>query len=151
MNNVILERHKPSEYTVNFEGKRYIWAGSKGDKVGSRTVTSDLFDYLSMFTSCFTDGELVIGEKTPNAKELKEDMYGKEEYEANALTKKEVVSLLKGTQKKMETELNKITSDSTKKYVIDVAKEIGLDNYNKQKFLKEWIGYELSIEDLFDM
>lgn len=151
MNNVILERHKPSEYVVNHEGKRYVWAGSKGNKVGTRTVASEVFDYLSMFTTCFIDGELVISAKTPNAKEIKEEMYGKEEYEANALTKEEVITILKGNMKKMESELKKITSESTKKYVLDVAKEIKLDNYNKQKFIKEWIGYELSIEDLFDI
>lgn len=150
MNNVILERHKPSDYTVNFDGKRYVWAGAKGSKVGSRTVTSDVYDYLSMFTTCLTDGELIIAKKNANVEDLKEDLYGKEEYEVNALTREEVITILKGTMKKMESELNKVTSESTKRFVLEVAKEIKLDNYNKQKFIKEWIGYELSVEDLFD-
>ena len=148
-NVVILERHKPSDDTVNFEGKKYIWSGSKGNKVGSRTDSQEVFDYLSMFSTCLTDGELVISKANTDIQELKDNLYGIEDYEVNALTQEQVVTILKGTMKKMEAELNKITSETTKKFVLEVAKEIKVDNYNKQKFIKEWLGYELPIEDLF--
>ena len=49
----------------------------------------------------------------------------------------------------MEAELNKITSETTKRFVLDVAREIKVENATKQKFLKDWLGLELSIEDIF--
>ena len=49
----------------------------------------------------------------------------------------------------MEKELNKITSQTTKDFVLSVAQEIGLDSATKQSFIKEWLGSALSIEELF--
>ncbi len=149
MEKVVLERHKVGNYIINFENKSYIIPGSKGQIVGKKEVPYSVYEYLTMFTDCFKDGELVIQAKTNEEKELLNDFYGKEEYEANALTKEEVTSLLKGNLKKMEAELSKVTSDTTKRFVLDVAKEIKIENATKQKFLKEWLGLELSIEDIF--
>ena len=50
----------------------------------------------------------------------------------------------------MEKELNKITSQSTKEFVLQVAKEIKIDSLTKQKILKNWIGSQLSVEELFE-
>lgn len=149
MEKVVLERHKVGNYIINFENKSYIIPGSKGQIVGKKEVPYSVYEYLTMFTDCFKDGELVIQAKTDEEKELLNDFYGKEEYEANALTKEEVTSLLKGNLKKMEAELSKVTSDTTKRFVLDVAKEIKIENATKQKFLKEWLGLELPIEDIF--
>ena len=49
----------------------------------------------------------------------------------------------------MESELNKIKLDSTKRFVLDVAKEIKIESAAKQRFIKEWLGTELTIEELF--
>lgn len=150
MEKVVLERHKLGDYVINYENKSYIVPSSRGKIVGKKEVPYSVYEYLTMFTTCFKDGELVI--KTKDAKEkeeLLEDLYGKEEYEVNALTKEEVIKLLGGNLKKMESELNKITSETTKRFVLDVAKEIKVENATKQKFLKEWLGLELSIEDIF--
>jgi len=149
MEKVVLERHKVGNYIINFENKSYIIPGSKGQIVGKKEVPYSVYEYLTMFTDCFKDGELVIQAKTNEEKELLNDFYGKEEYEANALTKEEVINLLKGNLKKMEAELSKVTSDTTKRFVLDVAKEIKIENATKQKFLKEWLGLELPIEDIF--
>lgn len=153
MESILLERHHKSEFTVNYEGKRYVWAGSKGNMISKKAVPRDVYDYLAMFTTTFKDGELIISESQPKetVEELKDNMYEKEDYEANALTKDTVIKILKGTVKNMEKELNKITSDTTKRFVLSVAKEIGLDNFTKQKFIKEWLGFSASIEELFDM
>ena len=51
----------------------------------------------------------------------------------------------------MESELNKIKTDSTKRFVLEVAREIGLESSAKQRFIKEWLGTELTIEELFPM
>lgn len=148
---VVLERHKASEYVVNYENKAYVWAGSKGKIISKKEVPYSVYEYLTMFTHCFKDGELIVQAKTEKEKEeLLEDFYEKDEYEANALKKDEVIKLLQGNLNKMKSELNKITSQTTKQFVIDVAKEIKIENSNKQKFLKEWIGSELSIEDIFE-
>ena len=150
MEKVILERHKVGDYIINFENKSYIIPSSKGNIIGKKEVPYSVYEYLTMFTSCFKDGELVIKPKDENEKEeLLEDLYGKEEYEVNALTKEEVAKLLTGNLKKMESELKKITSDTTKRFVLDVAKEIKIENANKQRFIKEWLGLELPIEDIF--
>ena len=49
----------------------------------------------------------------------------------------------------MTSELEKVTSDSTKRFVYEVAKEIELESSAKQKFIKEWLGTQLTIEELF--
>lgn len=149
MEKVILERHKIGDYIINFESKSYIIPGSKGKIIGTKEVPYSVYEYLTMFTDCFKDGELVIQVKTNDEKELLSDFYGKEEYEANALKKDDIVKLLSGNLKKMESELNKITSNTTKRFVLDVAKEIKVENATKQRFLKEWLGLELPIEDIF--
>lgn len=149
MGKVILERHKPTDYYVNFEGRKYVWAGSKGKMISKREVPVELYDYLAMFTTSFRDGELKLVEKGELEKELIENLNEKEEYTVNTLTKEEATVLLKGNLKKMESELKKITSESTKQFVLSVAKEIKISNANKQKFIRDWIGSTLQIEDLF--
>lgn len=149
--NIILERHKSNSYTViHPETKRkYTWAGCKGSRVGSRAIPEEVYNYLADFTTCFSKGELIISPKNSEVEELKNELTDIEEYENNAMSKDDVIALLKGNMKKMEAELNKVTSATTKKFVMEVAKEIKLENSSKQKFLKEWTGSKLSIEDLF--
>lgn len=146
---ITLERHKKSEYVVNHEGKRYAWAGAKGNLVGKKDVPTGVYDYLQMFTSCFSDGELIVKARKDEDQSLLADMYEKDKYDVNGLTQEQVVAILKGTIKNMEAELGKVTSSTTKQFVLQVAKEIKLDNATKQKFIKEWLGSELPIEDLF--
>lgn len=150
---IILERHRKRDYTVNFNGKRYYWASAKGTIVSKVSVPREVYDYLAMSTNCFKHGELIISKTiSPELKEeLKEEIYEKEEQEANSLTRDDVEKLLKGNIKNMETELEKVTSDSTKRFVLDIAKEIKISNVNKQKFIKDWMGTELPLEDLFDI
>lgn len=51
----------------------------------------------------------------------------------------------------MKSALEKITSFSTKQFVLDIAKEMKISNVNKQKFLKDWYGTDLPLEDLFEL
>ena len=39
--------------------------------------------------------------------------------------------------------------ECTKRFVLDVAKEIKIESAAKQRFIKEWLGTELTIEELF--
>ena len=151
MESVVLIRNKNIPYTVNYEGKRYLWAGSKGTMISKKPVPIEVYDYLASFTSTFQNGDLVVDPASEQAKELKDNILDTEAYEVNGISKDEVVELLKGNLKKMESELNKVTSDSTKRFVMSIAKEVKVTNSTKQKFLKDWVGNTLSIEDIFDI
>lgn len=145
---VMLIRYSTIPFTVNYENKKYVWAGTKGEVISKKEVPMDVYNYLTSFTTTFKDGELAL-EESENIEELKEDMIDREEYEVNSISKEELIKLLKGNYNKMMSELNKVTSESTKKYVYETAKEIKIDNANKQKFIKDWMGSMLSIEELF--
>lgn len=150
METVTLLRYKKNEYIVNHEGKTYVWAGAKGEIPGKKVVPVDVYDFLAMRTTTFRDGELVIEAKTKEEKEAMLDtIYEREEYESNALSREEVVKILNGNYKKLEAELKKITSNTTKRYVLEVAREIKLESAAKQRIIKEWMGSSLNIEELF--
>lgn len=149
---VLLERHKGRDYTVRYDNKRYFWSGAKGNIVSKVYVPREVYDYLAMSTNCFKKGELIISKSTP--KELKEDLdneiYEREEFEANSLTREDVEKILKGNTSSIKKSLDKITSFSTKQFVLDVARDMKIDNSSKQKLIRDWYGTELSIEELFE-
>lgn len=151
MEKVILARYKNTDFTVNYENKRYVWAGSKGNIISKKEVPLDVYEWLAMQTTTMSSGELVLDSSNENLEELKENIYEIEEYEVNSISKEDIAKLLNGNFKKMESELNKIETDSTKRFVLAVAREIGLESAPKQKFIKEWLGTELTIEELFHM
>ena len=151
MEKVILARYKNTDFTVNYENKRYVWAGSKGNIISKKEVPLDVYEWLAMQTTTMSSGELVLDSSNENLEELKENIYEIEEYEVNSISKEDIAKLLNGNFKKMESELNKIESDSTKRFVLAVAREIGLESSAKQRFIKEWLGTELTIEELFPM
>lgn len=149
MEKVILARYKNTDYTVNYENKRYLWHGSRGNIVSKKEVPLEVYEWLSMQTTALRKGELVLDKSNEKIEELKENIYEIEEYEANSISKEEIIKLLEGNFKKMEAGLSKIEADSTKRFVLDVAREIKLESAAKQKFIKEWLGTELTIEELF--
>ena len=151
MEKVVLARYKNTDYTVNYENKRYVWYGSKGNIISKKEVPIDIYEWLTMHTYTFQNGELVLDSSNENLEELKENIYEIEEYKVNSISKEDIAKLLNGNFKKMESELNKIEADSTKRFVLDVAREIGLESAAKQRFIKEWLGTELTIEELFPM
>lgn len=149
MEKVTLLRHRGTEYVVNYENKKYVWPPSKGNIISKRDVPMDVYEWLTSYTTAFRFGELVLDKTNENIDELKEHIYEIEEYEANSISKDEIKKILEGNFKKMESELNKIKLDSTKRFVLDVAKEIKIESAAKQRFIKEWLGTELTIEELF--
>lgn len=149
MEKVTLLRHRGTEYVVNYENKKYVWPPSKGNIVSKKDVPMDVYEWLASYTTAFRFGELVLDKTNENIDELKEHIYEIEEYEANSISKDEIKKILEGNFKKMESELNKIKLDSTKRFVLDVAKEIKIESAAKQRFIKEWLGTELTIEELF--
>lgn len=149
MKKVTLLRHRGTEYVVNYENKKYVWPPSRGNIVSKKDVPMDVYEWLTSYTTAFRFGELVLDKTNENIDELKEHIYEIEDYEANSISKDEIKKILEGNFKKMESELNKIKLDSTKRFVLDVAKEIKIESAAKQRFIKEWLGTELTIEELF--
>lgn len=143
-----VSRLRKPDFIVNYSNgglsKSYLFSGSKNGRIDSKWIENEIVEYLLMNGNTFESGELVIEESTPEAKEIVENMPEKELYKANTISAAEVKKILKGTIPKMEAELGKIESKDTKKFVIDIAKEIKLDSNTKLTFLAEWYGVDKS-------
>lgn len=154
MNNtgVKIARLRNFPYTVNFTVngglKTYQWAGSKGDKQDIKEIPNEVVDWLIMTSRCFKDGELKIIEDTKESVEIVSNIDDIESYRNNCHTREEIIKILNGNFNKMKSELEKITVQSEKQYILDVAREIKLDVASKQKFVADWIGAPADI--LFD-
>jgi hypothetical protein len=149
MEKVTLIRQRGSDYIVNYENKKYVWNGARGNIVSRKDVPMEVYEWLASSTSALRDGELVLDKTNEKVEDLKEYIYEIEEYEVNSIPKDEVKKILEGSFKKMESELNKIVNSETKRYVLNIAREIGLESAAKQRFLKEWLETDLTIEELF--
>lgn len=148
---IILERHRPTPYVVNFENKRYEWLGAKNGVPSSKKVSREVYDFIAMGSSTLESGKLVLSKKMDKeyTEELKEEIADVEKYVNNALTKEEIEKMLKGNLKTMEKAFSEIEDFGTKQFIYKIAKELKIENANKQKMIKELIGSELSIEELF--
>ncbi|BDR74186.1 hypothetical protein K144316041_p20250 (plasmid) [Clostridium tetani] len=149
-----LGRYKLIPYTVRYvdEGgmmKQYEWAGMKGEKVDVKSVPEELVNFLEMNSFCFRQGELKIIEDTKIAKEIVENLSDKEEYKKNALTRDEMLELLNGNYKKLESEVKSMNKE-TVNCLIDLAKEIKMDSSAKQRILSEAIGMDKNIDLVFN-
>lgn len=154
---IFLERYKNSDYIVRYtdngRNERYVWKGAKGGKFSKIGVPQYVYDYLAMSTTCFKNGELILSTINDKAKdeELKSVLFDQQVVEANSFTRDEVITILKSTVPNMKKYFDNVTSQTTKEFIISIAKEIGLSNSNKLKYLKEMMGSEMSIEDLFGL
>jgi len=149
-----LGRYKLTPYTVRFVDesgmtRQYEWAGMRGEKVDIKPVPEGLVNFLEMNSFCFKQGELKIIEDTKIAKEIVENLTDKEEYEKNALTRKEMLDLLNGNYKKLESEVKKMNKE-TVNCLIDLAKEEKIDSSAKQKILAEAIGMGKNVDIVFN-
>lgn len=148
-----LARYRNTNYFVRcpLSGgeKQYTWTGAKGTKVDIKEVPEDVFDYLTMNSRCFDNGELVIVQDSEGSKEALENIADIESYENNTHSKDEIEKILKGNFPKMKKSLSEITVDSEKQFVLSVAQEMA-DELAKGKidFLAEWMNVDADI--LFD-
>lgn len=145
-------RYRTTPYIVNFPTptgvQSYTFSGSKKEKKDFKMLPSEVVQWLQMSTSCFKKGQLVIEKETISKdSEVYIDEEDLKEYEKNTHTREEVESILTGNFPKMKSLLKDITSDSEKRFFIDVAKEIKLDSVGKRKALAEWI--DLDVDLLF--
>ncbi|MCA1021641.1 hypothetical protein [Halobacillus litoralis] len=150
---VKLSRYRNTGYFVRAftsQGeKQYTWSGAKGNKVDTKEVPNEVYDYLTMNSLCFDKGELVIAEDNEDAEDLKQSIDDVEAYDHNTHTKEEIEKILKGNTNKMKKELESVTSESEKQFVISIAQEMAEDmTKGKLDFLAEWMGTDADI--LFD-
>ncbi|MCL1696265.1 MULTISPECIES: hypothetical protein [unclassified Lysinibacillus] len=150
---VKLARYRNTSYFVKYTGngqeRQYTWSGSKNGRPDIITVPRDVVDWLTMNTSCFDKGQLVILEDEVVVKEIKDTITDVEVYENNTHTKEEIEKLLGGNINKLKAELKKITVDSEKQFVIDVASDMKEDlTKGKLDALADWMG--VSADILFD-
>ncbi|MED2945354.1 hypothetical protein P4284_23905 [Bacillus swezeyi] len=145
---VKLARYRNTSYFVGYTGdgglKQFTWSGSKNGKAEIKEVSRDVVDWLTMNSVCFDKGELVIVDEDDSTKELKESIVDAEAYSNNTHTKEEITKMIKtGNIAQMKNKLEKITVDSEKQFVIDVASEFSDDiPAGKLKALAEWMGVE---------
>jgi hypothetical protein len=149
---VKIARLRNTPYVVNIKSesgiKRYEWIGSKGDKTDIRSIPEDVVNHLLMSSRCFNDGELKIIEDSDESKDIITNIDEIDKYRNNTNSKEDIKKMLDLPVAKLKTELNKITVVGEKNFVIEVAKEIGLDSSSKRKILGEWLGTPAEI--LFD-
>lgn len=151
---VILCREKYTDYVVNYNNRKFVFLGAKAKAQSKKEVPLEVYEWLSSSTKALTNGELILIENDEEKKiELLDYIPNQEEYLANALTREEIVAILKGNMATFTKGLEAITSESTKRLVLDIAKAEKIDNSKKQKFLKNWYYGEdskLSVEDIFE-
>lgn len=142
-----LARYRNTPYSVLYEGKQYVWNPAKNGKASVREVSEELFDYLTVNSLCFDRGQLVIVDEAKE--ELEQHIEDVESYKSNVHTQEEIEKILKGNLQKMKSELNRITADAEKQFVISIAKELQQDlTKSKIDFIAEWRGVKPEI--LFD-
>lgn len=151
---VKLARYRNTSYFVKYDSdgsnRQYTWNGSRDGRAEIKEIPREVVDWLTMNSICFDKGELVILEdKVEIAEEIKEGIVEREAYENNTHTQEEIVKLLQGNVNKMKAELNKITVDSEKQFVVEVATDLKEDlTKGKLDFIAEWMNTDSSI--LFD-
>ena len=146
-------RHRMSHYIVNFPTptgvQTYKFAGSKKGASEFKMMASEVVNWLKTSTTCFENGELVVdSEDLEKSVEIFIDISDMEEYSRNSHTRDEIESIITGNVNKMKSELNKITSDSEKRFVIEVARELKVDSTTKRNFIASWSG--LDVDVIFD-
>jgi hypothetical protein len=149
---VFLERRRPSDYYVNYvNGTKTIpfkWNGAKlGRAYDVRAVPREVFDELNMSGDCIRNGELVVSDKQPNKEEILDEILEIETIMENTHTHDEVLAILNGNVNKMKATLKKVTVQSEKAFIADIAETIKDDlSGAKTDFIKAWVKGELETE-----
>lgn len=148
-----LARHRNTSYFVRYDAdgsnRQWNWSGCRNGKIDVKDVPKEVVEWLQMNSICFDKGELVIVDDNEVTKEVKEGIVEIDAYKNNTHSEDEIKKILSGNINKMKAELKKITVDSEKQFVIEVASSLK-DELTKGKldFLSEWMEVDSSI--LFD-
>lgn len=144
-----VSRYRIGDYTVNYnENGRlltYRWAGSQPNRVDTKKIPEYVVNWLMMNTNALTNGNLVI-EEDKESKEIIENIDNDDKYKDNIHTREEIEELLTGNfTKAKKEELNKITNQAEKDFVINVAQELKIDSVSKREFLADWVGIDVNM------
>lgn len=140
-----LERMRKTAYTVNYptlDGniKTYSWSGIKGKQRSITPVPREVYDWLTLESYCFKEGELVVAKDEPKKEEVEEFIADIEDYKVNSHTEDEIKKILSGNVNKMKAELKKITSESERHFVFEVMESIKDELTNaKTDFVEKWV------------
>lgn len=150
---VKLARYRNTSYFVKYTGngmeRQYSWSGNKNGRPDIKPVPREVVDWLTMNSKCFDRGQLVIVEDNEVVNDIKDAISEVEVYENNTHTRDEIVKLLTGNINKLKAELKKITVDSEKQFVVDIANELKEDlTKGKLDAVADWMNVDSSI--LFD-
>lgn len=139
---VRVARKRGAPYTVNCPRTKRIFrfAASKKNFEDVKSLPHETYMYLKDETTALDMGELVVVDEVVS-KEFKEQMSEAdfEKINENIHSREEVVALLEGNANTMKAELKKITEESEKNFINQVASEIKLDSQAKLTFLAQWV------------
>lgn len=158
---VTLIRKQATPFKVNFpyDGrvKKYVWNGTKGNLLNKKKVPFEVYEWLAQYTTTFNDGSLIIDDNEDvEVKEIKENIEDIEKVEQSVLTQKEIEEILTtGNHLVLKKKLSELVEGlseelvkNQKRYVITVAREIGVDSSAKRKVLSEWADINFENSDL---
>jgi len=142
-----IERVRNTQYVCNFKNPSMtiVWPASKNKQTIIRELSQEHVNELLMNSACFDKGELKIIEDSDEAKEIVKNIANYEAYINNTHSKEDIIKILKATLGKFKSELNKITERNEKAFVVDVAKEIKLDNATKRNYLAKWANMKVEV------
>lgn len=158
---VLLERVGNTEYSINWfnndtmKRETYIFpAYVKGSsRKRQAEVSKECYFYLKDESGCFKNGALRVVERTPEDKELVEEITAiTPEYTVNSMTKEEIQKMLKGniSVKKLQEKLGEITSNGERQLVIETAKEMKMRNFDKLRAIVDaFYGQDTDVEAVF--
>lgn len=167
---IILMRKQNYPFTVNYPfplnngaiNPKFVWQGTKGNRINELPVPIDVFNWLKDETTTFTEGMLVVKEMVEEDEELKElvdQVPESKEIEKSILTMDEIKTMLsEGNQNSLKGKLNKLVENldeiqtkSVKDYIYRSTIEIGVDSSAKRKVICDWYGVEYEkVKDLFE-
>lgn len=158
---VVLIRKQSTPFTVNFpiDGriKKYKWLGTKGKVLDKKAVPFEVYNWLAMYTTTLEEGCLIV-EDTYDEEviEIKENIDNIENIEKAVLTKEEIETILTtGNHLVLKKELDNLIQglspemiQNQKRYVVNIASELGIDSSAKRKVIAEWAGLNYENSDL---
>lgn len=154
-NKIIVARKRVGEYVVNYldnagNMRQYKWLGSVGNRTDTKPVPETVVLWLTQFTSCFKDGELVLTDETNEfTKQIKEEIPDIKNIETQLRSREEVEKLLKGNYKTLSKELKDISIKGEQDFILQVAKELSkkgeFDSVQKRGIIAELFDTEADI------
>jgi len=159
---VVLIRKQSTPFTVNYPAsngtiKKYQWKGTKGNILDKKAVPFEVYNWLALYTTTFSEGCLIIDETNDReVNEVKENIDNIDVVEKVILTKEEIATILTtGNHLSLKKKLDELIEDvpeelveNQKRYVVMVASDIGIDSSAKRKVLAEWAGLNYENADL---